>query len=94
MKVKDSGGIIKTRKVAFLVDNGASKSFIDKMKTALEREGAEAVLISSHAGKIRFKEGTEEDIKHSYLTETSVCYDAFFTPAYPYCIYRYCMRGR
>ncbi len=81
MKVKDGAGTIKSRKVAFLVDNGASKSSIDKMKTALESEGAQAVLIASHVGKIRFMEGAEEDIQHSYLTEASVCYDAFFTPA-------------
>jgi catalase len=81
MKVKDGEGTIKSRKIAFLVDNGASKSSIDKMKTALESEGAQAVLIASHVGKIRFMEGAEEDIQHSYLTEASVCYDAFFTPA-------------
>ncbi|WP_293943759.1 MULTISPECIES: catalase [unclassified Sphingobacterium] len=80
MKVKAGEGTIKTRKVAFLIDNGASKASIDKMKAALESEGSQAVLIAAHVGKIRFKEGSEQEIQHSYLTEASVCYDAFYTP--------------
>ncbi|WP_300687304.1 catalase [Chryseobacterium sp.] len=80
MKVEPGKGNIKTRKVAFLIDNGVSKTSVDKMKKALEKEGAQAVLIASQVGKIKFKEGGEEDIKYSYLTEASVCYDAFYTP--------------
>jgi catalase len=80
MKVREGKGNVKTRKVAFLIDDGVSKASVDKMKTALEKEGAEAVLIAPHVGKIKFKEGGEVDIQHSYLTEASVCYDAFYTP--------------
>jgi catalase len=80
MEVKPGEGTIETRKVAFLVDNGVSKASIDKMKVALETEGAEAVLVSTKVGKVKFKEGGEEDIQFTYLTEASVCYDAFYTP--------------
>ncbi len=80
MGVNPGQGSIETRKVAFLVDNGVSKASIDKMKTALEAEGAEAILISTKVGKIKFKEGGEEEIQFTYLTEASVCYDAFYTP--------------
>ena len=80
METKAGEGTIQTRKVAFLVDNGVSKASIDKMKLALEAEGAEAVLISSKVGKIKFKEGGEEEIQFTYMTEASVCYDAFYTP--------------
>ncbi|WP_149914127.1 catalase [Sphingobacterium cavernae] len=80
MEIKPGEGTIETRKVAFLVDNGVSKASIDKMKSALEAEGAEAVLISTKVGKVKFKEGGEEDIQFTYLTEASVCYDAFYTP--------------
>ncbi|MBX2952120.1 MAG: catalase [Leadbetterella sp.] len=80
MKVKPGNGDIKTRKVAFLVDEGVSRESVDRMKRALEREGAQAVLIASHVGKIKYKEGGEAEIAHSYLTEASVCYDAFYTP--------------
>lgn len=79
MKVKDEGSIA-TRKVAFLVDDGVSKQSVELMKKAIENEGAQAVLIASRVGKINYKEGGQETIQHSYLTEASVCYDAFYTP--------------
>jgi catalase len=80
MEIKPGEGTIETRKVAFLVADGVSKASIDKMKNALEKEGAEAVLISTNVGKVKFKEGGEEEIQFTYLTEASVCYDAFYTP--------------
>ncbi|MGJ1263062.1 catalase [Sphingobacterium spiritivorum] len=80
MKTKPGEGTIETRKVAFLIADGVSKKSIDKMKTALEEEGAEAILISTNVGKVKFKEGGTADIEFSYLTEASVCYDAFYTP--------------
>ncbi|MGH2623561.1 MAG: catalase, partial [Sphingobacterium sp.] len=80
MQVKPGEGTIKSRKIAFLVDDGVSKASVDQLKTALEKEGAHAVLIASHVGKIKFKEGGETEIAHSYLTESSVTYDAFYTP--------------
>src|SRR5690606_29607103 len=48
MKVKAGEGTIKSRKVAFLVDEGVSKVSVDKMKKQLEKEGAQIVLIASH----------------------------------------------
>ncbi|WP_367914742.1 catalase [Leadbetterella sp. DM7] len=80
MKVKPGGGTIQTRKVAFLVDDGVSKASVDLLKNQLEQEGARAVLIASHVGKIKYREGGETEVAHSYLTEASVCYDAFYTP--------------
>ncbi|RRT86929.1 catalase [Empedobacter falsenii] len=81
MKVKEGEGTIKTRKVAFLVDNGVSKKSVDQLKKALEKEGAEAVLISSKVGELTYEEGSKENISHSYLTDPSVCYDAVYTPS-------------
>lgn len=81
MKVKPGEGSIKTRKVAFLVADGVSKASVDQMKKALEAEGAKAVLISTRVGKLRYREGAEEEVQFSYLTEASVCYDGFFTPS-------------
>ena len=81
MKVNKGEGTIQTRKVAFLVDDGVSKASIDNMRKALQSEGAQAVLISSRVGRITFQEGGQEPIKHSYLTDASVCFDAFYTPA-------------
>ncbi|WP_270087668.1 catalase [Sphingobacterium sp. SYP-B4668] len=80
MQTAPGEGTIATRKVAFLVADGVSKASVDVMKKALEAEGATAVLISTHVGKVKFKEGDEAAIQHTYLTEASVCYDAFYTP--------------
>lgn len=80
MKVKKGKGTIETRKVAFLIDAGASRSQIDQMKSALAKEKAQAVLIGPHVGRLKLDDNSEVEIKHSYLTEASVCYDAFFTP--------------
>ncbi len=80
MKVKDGEGTIKSRKIAFLVDDGVSKTSVDNLKSKLESDGATVVLISSHVGKLKYKEGQEEDVQHTYLTDVSVCYDAFYTP--------------
>lgn len=71
---------LDTKKVAFLVANGVSKASVDKLKGALTKEGAEVVLVSTHVGKLTYKEGGEEDIAHTYLIDASVCFDAFYTP--------------
>ncbi len=81
MKVAPGKGTIATRKVAFLVAGGVSQASIDTMKAALEKEGAEAVLIADRVGTIRTKEGQSISPKGSLLTEASVCYDAVYTPA-------------
>lgn len=80
MKTKAGEGTIKTRKVAFLVADGVSKASVDKMKSALTKEGAEAVLISTKVGDLTYKEGSKELIMHSYLTDASVLYDSFYIP--------------
>lgn len=80
MKVKPGEGTIKTRKVAILVDEGVSLASVKQVTDELEKEGAKAVLIAPHVGELTFKEGSKTDIQFSYLTEASVCYDAFYTP--------------
>lgn len=80
MKTRPEEGTIKTRKVAFLIEEGVQKASVDKMKKALEKEGAQAVLIASHVGTLKCKEGDTVVIQHTYLTDASVLYDAFYTP--------------
>ena len=81
MKVKGDEGTIASRKIAFLVDDGVSKKSVDKMRKALMKEGAMVVLVSSHVGNLRYLEGDMEEVQHSYLTDSSVCFDGFYTPA-------------
>src|SRR5690606_31035442 len=80
MKVKDDEGTIASRKIAFLVDDGVSKKSVDIMRKALTKEGAMVVLVSSHVGSLKYKEGDMEEVQHSYLTDASVCFDGFYTP--------------
>lgn len=81
MNIAPGGGTIATRKVAFLIADGVSQASIDVMKAALEKEGAEAVMIADRVGTIKTKEGATISPKGSLLTEVSVCYDAVYTPA-------------
>ncbi|WP_164111868.1 MULTISPECIES: catalase [Sphingobacterium] len=80
MATKPGQGTIATRKIAFLVADGVSKKSIDKLKLPLEKEGAEVVLVSTNVGTLTYKEGGQEEIQHTYLTDASVCFDAFYTP--------------
>ncbi len=80
MATKPGEGTIETRKVAFLVADGVSKKSVDQMKSALMAEKAEAVLVSTRVGQLKYQEGGTEEIQHTYLTDASVCFDAFYTP--------------
>ncbi|MFZ4263316.1 catalase [Sphingobacterium sp. HJSM2_6] len=80
MVVKAGEGTIATRKVAFLIDEGVSLASMKKLEDALKAEGATAVYIASHVGTVNSKEGQTIAVQHSYLTDVSVCFDAFYTP--------------
>lgn len=80
MRVAPGKGTAETRKVAFLVTDGVSKISIDNMKAALEKEGAEAMLIAERVGTVRIQEGGNIPVDGSLLTDVSVCYDAVYTP--------------
>lgn len=81
MAVEKGKGTIETRKVAFLVEDGVSAASIQAMKTALEKEGASAVLIHSKVGEVKLDDGATLPIQHTYKTDPSVCYDAVYTPS-------------
>lgn len=80
MAINPEEGTIKSRKVAILVADGVNKKSVDLMRNALQKEGAHAVLISTHVGNLKYNDGSEELVQFSYLTEASVCYDACYTP--------------
>ena len=81
MKVKKGEGTIESRKVAFLVADGVSKESVDQLKKVLENHKAETVLISTKVGPLTYKDGSTENIQHTYATDPSVCYDAVYTPS-------------
>lgn len=69
---------IKTRKIAILVSNTTKDTSFVKMKSALEKAGAQVKLIAPKFGFI----GSENDLKidHSIQTTSSVLFDAIYLP--------------
>ena len=72
---------IKTRQVAFLIANGVDDLSINKMKAALEKEGATVKMIAPKPNGIKTMKGKAVAVDGSFLTESSVCYDAIFIPS-------------
>ena len=71
---------IKTRKIAFLVADGFDDvAFLD-MKKALMTEGAVVVTIAPHLGVLTGMNGTVVKADFSFLTGSSVLFDAFYVP--------------
>lgn len=73
---KDS---IATRKIAFLIANGADAEELNTVKEALEAAGAVVDVIAPRVGKIPLS-NAEIEAKHSFLTASSVLFDAVFIP--------------
>ncbi|MGI8892032.1 MAG: catalase [Bacteroidia bacterium] len=71
---------IKTRKVAVLAADGVNEIEIEELKSALEKEGAKAVIISKLLGKIKGNDNNELEVKKNYETTASVLFDAVYVP--------------
>lgn len=72
---------IKTRQIAFLAADGVDESSINKMKKALETEGAQIKIIAPSLGKLNNKNGKGINVDQSFLTAASVLFDAVYIPA-------------
>lgn len=71
---------IATRQIAFLCADGVSAAAIDKMKVAIEKEGATIKIIAPHLGSIKSGEGKEIKVDQSLLIAASVLFDAVYIP--------------
>ncbi|MCA1734018.1 MAG: DJ-1/PfpI family protein, partial [Acidobacteria bacterium] len=71
---------IMTRKVAILATDGADIASVKKVKMALEEAGASGHLIAPHLGTLKGKDGDEVMINFSFLTTSSVLFDAVYVP--------------
>ncbi|MDQ3111369.1 MAG: catalase [Bacteroidota bacterium] len=71
---------IVTRCIAFLAADGVDANSINKMKKALESNGATVKIIAPKLGFIKAANGSEIKVDESFLTATSVVYDAVFIP--------------
>lgn len=71
---------IKSRQIAILAADGSDGKAIDKMKKALEAEGAMAMIIAPRLGYLKTPGGKEMKIDQSFLTSASVLFDAVYIP--------------
>lgn len=71
---------IKTRKIAFLISDGFDDAALLDMKQTLMTAGAVVVTIAPRLGVLTGANGTEVKADFSFLTGSSVLFDAFYVP--------------
>jgi catalase len=74
------GDTIKTRKIAFLVADGFDDVALLDMKQALMTAGAVVMTVAPHLGILTGINGTVVKADFSFLTGSSVLFDAFYVP--------------
>jgi catalase len=75
--VKDT---IKTRKIAVLAADGVDDAELAAMKQALTNAGAQVKVIAPRLGNLKGARGEEVKIDFSFLTSSSVLFDAVYIP--------------
>jgi catalase len=71
---------IKTRKVAFLIADGFDEAAVADMKQALMTAGAVAMTVAPRLGMVSGARGSEVKADFSFLTGSSVLFDAIYVP--------------
>ncbi len=71
---------IKTRQIAILAADGVDEKTVQKMKKALEAEGATTKIIAPTQGHLKTAGGKDLKIDQSFLTSSSVMFDAVYVP--------------
>ncbi|HLV30311.1 MAG TPA: catalase, partial [Chitinispirillaceae bacterium] len=71
---------INSRKVAFLCNDGVNETSVMNMKKALLKENAKACIIGPHLGFVATETDGEIAVDFSFLTSSSVLFDALFIP--------------
>jgi catalase len=71
---------IKTRKIAFLVADGFDDTSFLEMKQRLMSEGASVVTVAPRLGVLTGVNGSVVKADFSFLTGSSVLFDAFYVP--------------
>jgi catalase len=71
---------IKTRKVAFLLADGFNHAAVSEMKQALLTAGAAALTVAPRLGMITGDDGEQVKADFSFLTASSVLFDAVYVP--------------
>jgi catalase len=73
-------GGIKTRKVAILAGDGVDDADLNGVKKALIEAGAQVKIVAPRLGMLTGAKGTEIHIDFSFLTSSSVLFDAVYIP--------------
>jgi len=71
---------IASRKVAIVCADGVSEKAVLNMKSALIRESAKGFIVAPYQGKVKTDEGGEMPVDFSFLTSSSVLFDAVYIP--------------
>lgn len=71
---------IKTRKIAFLIADGFDNDAVADMKQALLTAGARALTVAPRLGVLTGANGEEVKADLSFLTGSSVLFDAVYIP--------------
>ncbi|MEO5905485.1 MAG: catalase, partial [Saprospiraceae bacterium] len=71
---------IRTRQIAILAANGVDGKAINAKKKALEAAGAQTKVIAPHLGSIKTADGSQIKVDQSFLTASSVVFDAVYVP--------------
>jgi catalase len=71
---------IKTRKIAFLVADGFDDTAVSEMKQALMTAGAAVMTVAPRLGMLTGANGEEVKADFSFLTGSSVLFDAVYVP--------------
>jgi len=72
---------IKSRKIGFIVANGANGNALNELKTKLESEGATVEIIAPSLAPVKTDDGSALTPKHSLTSIASVCFDALYISA-------------
>ncbi|HSI88228.1 MAG TPA: catalase [Pyrinomonadaceae bacterium] len=75
--VKDT---IETRRIAVLASNGVDERSFGKMKKMLESRGAMVKVVAPRNGKIMGSDGNEIKVDETFVTTSSVLFDAVYLP--------------
>ena len=71
---------VKTRKVAVLATDGVNDMDLNNMKSSLISAGAVPMFVADHLGMISTKNGKKIKADESFLTTSSVLFDAVYIP--------------
>lgn len=72
---------VRTRKIGFIMANGADGKAVNNLKTKLESEGAKVEIIAPSLAPVKINDGSSLTPKHSLTSTASVCFDALYISA-------------